>query len=200
MTTDAVNVAGCLSVAQLNAGTSLTYSVSHATGSATQANVALDGVSLSVTYSVTGSTSASVTLSSFAANPAAAIPIDATITSVRLRVAHSEDDPTGVNNPTVTITPSGASACGAVSITKRAVLGEDPSPSYDATSCLNTPTKINGGVEPRLLGESRRRLGQQRPPRRCVARRDVHDLAPARLGPEQRERQSDGSRRVPARR
>ena len=146
--TDTVTLgAGCLSAAQLNAGPTLTYAVSHALGSATPANVALDGIRLGVSYTVNGvSGTASVTLGGFKTGTGANIPNDAAITSVRLRVTHGEDDPTVTSTPTVTITPAGGSACTAVPLAEHASLTEDPSPSYDVTSCLNSPAQINNGV------------------------------------------------------
>jgi hypothetical protein len=86
---------------------------------------------------------ARITISNFSTTPASTIPADAKITSVRLRVAHGEDTPALVQNPTVTITPPTGVACAAVPITPRATVGEDAAPSYDVTSCLNSPSKIN---------------------------------------------------------
>ena len=142
--------AACLSVAQLNAGPTLTYAVSGATGAVSPANVSLDGITLNVTYTVTTTGSSgtqSVTLSGYATNPATTIPDDASITSVRLRVAHGENDPTLVNTPTVTITPANSPACSTVvNVNKHTGVSEDPAPSYDITNCFTLPAQINNGV------------------------------------------------------
>ncbi len=71
LTTDTVTLgAGCLSVAQLNAGPTLTYAVSHAAAGAAS-SAALDGIRLNVSYSVAGTSgTASVSLSGYANQPA----------------------------------------------------------------------------------------------------------------------------------
>jgi hypothetical protein len=100
---------------------------------------------------------ASISLSAFATNPASTVPANAVINSVRVRVAHAESatdaDPSSVLNrigtPTISVT-SGTTACTTPStfnVTPRTVLGEDAAPSYDVTSCLNTPTKVNNGIK-----------------------------------------------------
>jgi hypothetical protein len=104
----------------------------------------IDGTTTNAT--VASGQTAKITLSGYVTNPSSTIPVDATISSVRLRVAHGEDTPALVQSPTVTITPPNAAACAAVPVTPRATVGEDAAPSYDVTSCLNTPSKINGGV------------------------------------------------------
>ncbi|HEY7106053.1 MAG TPA: hypothetical protein VH986_06605 [Acidimicrobiia bacterium] len=150
LTTDAVTLpAGCLSVAQLNGGPTLTFNAGLATGSSSNATVSLDGITLAVTYTVTTNGSSgtqSVTLSGYATNPATTIPDDATITSVRLRVAHGEDNPALVNNPTVVVTPANSPACSAVTINKHTGVSEDAAPSYDITNCFTLPAQINNGV------------------------------------------------------
>src|SRR5581483_7240250 len=104
----------------------------------------------------TGQT-ASISLSAYATSPASTIPANAVINNVRVRVAHAESasdaDPASVLNrigaPTIAIT-SGSTACttpATFAVTPRTTLGEDTSPSYDVTSCLNTPTKINSGIK-----------------------------------------------------
>ena len=104
----------------------------------------IDGTTTNAT--VANGQTARITLSGYATNPASTIPVDATISSVRLRVAHGEDAPALVQSPSVTITPPNAAACAAVPIAPRAAVGEDAAPSYDVTSCLNSPSKINGGI------------------------------------------------------
>ena len=105
----------------------------------------IDGVAATVPALAAGQT-ARITLSGYATAPASTIPANATIDSVRLRVAHNEATPANVGTPTVTITSQGSPACAAVNITKRAALGEDAAPSYDVTGCLNSPTKLNSPV------------------------------------------------------
>jgi hypothetical protein len=104
----------------------------------------IDGVNVASTPITSGQTH-SITLSGFGSTPASLVPANAQINSVRMRVSHGEDNPAVVNNPTVTITPAGGgAACAPVTITsKHAAVSEDPAPSYDVTSCLNTPLKLN---------------------------------------------------------
>ncbi len=211
LTTDTVTLgSGCLSVAQLNAGPSLTYTVSEASGSSSPVNADLDGITLAVTYTVTSSGSSgtqSVTLSGYATNPLTTIPDDATITSVRLRVAHGEDNPNLVNSPTVTITPANSPACTAVTINKHAGVSEDVAPSYDVTSCFSLPAQINNGVSLtyRISHCSRHRWrvhddGHDRAPRRYLARRQLRLEPTAAVGPERPERQPERAGCLPARR
>jgi hypothetical protein len=120
-------------------------------GAAASSNFGTPNNALSIDGTTTNATvangqTARITLSAYATSPTSTIPVDATISSVRLRVAHGEDTPGLVQSPTVTITPPNAAACAAVPVTPRAAVGEDAAPSYDVTSCLNTPSKINGGI------------------------------------------------------
>jgi hypothetical protein len=104
----------------------------------------IDGANTASTPVTSGQTH-SITLSGFGSTPASLVPANAQINSVRMRVSHGEDNPAVVNNPTVTITPAGGgAACAPVAITaKHAAVTEDAAPSYDVTSCLNTPLKLN---------------------------------------------------------
>jgi hypothetical protein len=104
----------------------------------------IDGVNVASTPITSGQTH-TITLSGFGSTPTSLVPANAQINSVRMRVAHGEDNPAVVNNPTVTITPAGGgAACAPIPITsKHTAVTEDPAPSYDVTSCLNTPLKLN---------------------------------------------------------
>jgi Tfp pilus assembly protein PilX len=73
------------------------------------------------------------------------VPVGSTITNVTLRIAHWESSTSGVNTPTYTITPGGtATACtGLPAMTRRSSRTTD---SFNVTSCLNTPDKLNLGA------------------------------------------------------
>jgi hypothetical protein len=105
----------------------------------------IDGVTNNASYT---SGTATITLSNFLTQTGTAIPPDATIDHVYLRVVHREDTPALATTPTYSITPAGASsACtGLPGLTMQAPagggLGQD---RVEVTSCLNTAAAIDLG-------------------------------------------------------
>jgi hypothetical protein len=135
LTTDTVTVpANCLTTPARINGATYQYQV-HMTDSGVpqSANVAVDGLALAV--SSTDAATHTVTLSNLS-NPVAS---GSTVSNATLSFAHQETG-SGVN-PTLLITPGGASACAPIPLTPRASVTTE---SIDVTACLNTAAKLNG--------------------------------------------------------
>ncbi len=136
MTTDTVAVpAGCLdTIAKVN-GATYQYQA-HLTANGTNQNgvARVDGVR--VVTIATDTTPRSVTLSALAPT------VTGTVDTVSLSVAHQE---TGSGlSPRIVVTPGGAAACTAVSLTTRAALTTDVVTL--PAGCLNTAAKVNGAT------------------------------------------------------
>ncbi len=136
LTTDTVTVpAGCLTTAARINGATYAYQVHLTdTGSAQNANVGVDGLTLTVVS--TNGANHTLTLSA----PSPNVPATDTIDSVSLQFAHQETG-NGVS-PQLIITPGGSGPCSAINLTPRATLTTDT--VTVPAGCLNTPAKING--------------------------------------------------------
>src|SRR5262249_9237117 len=104
----------------------------------------IDLVTTNASLTTSGST-ATVKVSGFQSPTGdTTIPSNATVNSIRLRVAHSESSTTLLNQPTYTVTlPDGTTCSGLPALTAHTSLTED---QVNITSCVNNPARLTSGL------------------------------------------------------
>ena len=108
-------------------------------------SLAIDNSLTSTAFTGSSGSTRKLTMSGYVTNPASTIPTGSTINTVTLKVADRESS-SRITGITATVTPSGASACTAQTVSPNVSASALTTATFDMSSCLNTAAKINGGA------------------------------------------------------